>query len=429
MTYGGKVKSTLRASTGSRDQRVKGVASGREFIAIVTALMASGALAIDLMLPAFPDMRQEFGMSPDSTQVGWIVTAFFLGMAVGPWIYGPASDRYGRRGLLFGGMALYLASALLACVAPSWEWVIVSRFVWGLGAAAPRTLSIAMIRDRYEGNAMARLMSNIMAVFLLVPILAPGIGAGLIAIAPWRIVFWFPAVIASVLMLWATRLPETLEPERRRALTRSAFVQALKEVVGRRQTVCFTLAIAFLFGVMAAYLASSEVILSDVYGYGSWFPLFFGSIAIMLALNSLNNARLVHSVGITQLVRRMVVVAMCTSFVFLLISRLNHGHPNFWLYAISLACVIPVAQGLVPVCNTAAMIPLPHVAGTASAIISTVTTAGGALLGNIGSSAFNGTVQPLAIALMAYVLIAAVLILIGATSSKTENYLLPTTAH
>ena len=422
MTYGGKVKSTLRASIGPRDQRVKGVASGREFIAIVTALMASGALAIDLMLPAFPDMRQEFGMSSDSTQVGWIVTAFFLGMAVGPWIYGPASDRYGRRGLLFGGMALYIASALLACVAPSWEWVIVSRFVWGLGAAAPRTLSIAMIRDRFEGNAMARLMSNIMAVFLLVPILAPGIGAGLIAIAPWRIVFWFPAVIASVLMLWATRLPETLEPERRRALTRSAFVQALKEVVGHRQTVCFTLAIAFLFGVMTSYLASSEVILSDVYGYGSWFPLFFGSVAIMLALNSLNNARLVHKIGITQLVRRMVVVAMCTSFVFLLISRLNHGHPNFWLYAISLACVIPVAQGLVPVCNTAAMIPLPHVAGTASAIISTVTTAGGALLGNIGSSAFNGTVQPLAIALMAYVLIAAVLILIGATSSKTENY-------
>ena len=422
MTYGGKVKSTLRASIGPRDQRVKGVASGREFIAIVTALMASGALAIDLMLPAFPDMRQEFGMSSDSTQVGWIVTAFFLGMAVGPWIYGPASDRYGRRGLLFGGMALYIASALLACVAPSWEWVIVSRFVWGLGAAAPRTLSIAMIRDRYEGNAMARLMSNIMAVFLLVPILAPGIGAGLIAIAPWRIVFWFPAVIASVLMLWATRLPETLAPERRRALTRSAFVQALKEVVSNRQTVCFTLAIAFLFGVMTSYLASSEVILSDVYGYGSWFPLFFGSVAIMLALNSLNNARLVHKIGITQLVRRMVVVAMCTSFVFLLISRLNHGHPNFWLYAISLACVIPVAQGLVPVCNTAAMIPLPHVAGTASAIISTVTTAGGALLGNIGSSAFNGTVQPLAIALMAYVLIAAVLILIGATSSKTENY-------
>ena len=422
MTYGGKVKSTLRASIGPRDQRVKGVASGREFIAIVTALMASGALAIDLMLPAFPDMRQEFGMSSDSTQVGWIVTAFFLGMAVGPWIYGPASDRYGRRGLLFGGMALYIASALLACVAPSWEWVIVSRFVWGLGAAAPRTLSIAMIRDRYEGNAMARLMSNIMAVFLLVPILAPGIGAGLIAIAPWRIVFWFPAVIASVLMLWATRLPETLEPERRRALTRSAFVQALKEVVGHRQTVCYTLAIAFLFGVMTSYLASSEVILSDVYGYGSWFPLFFGSVAIMLALNSLNNARLVHKIGITQLVRRMVVVAMCTSFVFLLISRLNHGHPNFWLYAIGIACVIPVAQGLVPVCNTAAMIPLPHVAGTASAIISTVTTAGGALLGNIGSSAFDGTVQPLAIALMAYVLIAAVLILIGATSSKTENY-------
>jgi Txe/YoeB family toxin of toxin-antitoxin system len=139
----------LSANEGPKE---KGVASGREFILLTTALMASSALAIDLMLPAFPKMREEYGMSPDSSQVSWIVTAFFLGLAVGPWLYGPASDKYGRRGLLFAGLALYSLGGILASVAPSWGWVIVARFIWGLGAAAARSLSTAMIRDRFEGT-------------------------------------------------------------------------------------------------------------------------------------------------------------------------------------------------------------------------------------------------------------------------------------
>jgi DHA1 family bicyclomycin/chloramphenicol resistance-like MFS transporter len=126
---------------------VRKVATGREFIILLTCLMASAALSIDLMLPAFPDMRREFGMSPDSTKVSWIVTSYFLGLAVGPWLYGPASDRYGRRAPLFAGLTLFIAGALLASVAPSWGWVIAARFIWGLGTAAPRALSTAMIRD------------------------------------------------------------------------------------------------------------------------------------------------------------------------------------------------------------------------------------------------------------------------------------------
>ncbi len=149
-------------------------AGPREFIALVTASMAMGAMAIDIMLPAFPDMRAEFGMAADSPRIGWIVTAFFLGLAAGPWLYGPASDRFGRRPLLIGGLCLYLAAGVACVFAPSFAWVVAARFVWGLGAAAPRSLSLAMIRDRYEGEAMARLMSMIMAVFLLVPIPALG---------------------------------------------------------------------------------------------------------------------------------------------------------------------------------------------------------------------------------------------------------------
>lgn len=397
-------------------------AGRREFIALVTSLMAMSALAIDLMLPTFPDMRAEFGMTSDSAQVGWIITAYFLGMAAGPWLYGPISDRYGRRRPLFAGLVLYIVGAGLAIAAPTFGWIIVARVVWGLGAAAPRSLSLALIRDRYEGDGMARLMSMIMAVFLLVPIVAPGVGAGLNAIAPWRVVFWLPAVAATCVLCWAfRRLPETLTPERRRPFTRKALIEGARAVVSNRQTMCFTLAMTFLFGVMTSFLASSELIVEDVYGYGQYFPLFFGAVCVLLALSSLNNARLVSRIGVTVLVRRMAMIGVVFAAVLTLISFSSGGHPSFWLFTIAVAITVPLAQGLMPNANSAAMMPVPHVAGTASAIIATITTAGGALLGNLMSDAFDGTVRPFAVGVLVFISISAVLILFGATTRHQAN--------
>jgi MFS transporter, DHA1 family, multidrug resistance protein len=394
----------------------------REFIALVTASMAMGAMAIDIMLPAFPDMRAEYGMAADSPRVGWIVTAFFLGLAAGPWLYGPASDRYGRRPLLIGGLFLYVAAGVACAFAPTFDWVIAARFVWGLGAAAPRSLSLAMIRDRYEGEAMARLMSMIMAVFLLVPILAPGLGAGLNSIAPWRVVFWVPTVVAVGLIVWAwRRLPETLAADRRRPFTFASLGAACRVVASNRQTVCFTVAITFLFGVMTTYLAGSELIVEDVYDRGAWFPVFFGCIAVLLALSSLNNARLVRTLGITVLVRRMAVIGTVLAAVLVVVATSAGGHPNFWLFTISLAVVVPVAQGLVPNCNTAAMMPVPHVAGTASAVIGTITTAGGALLGGTVTGAFDGTTRPISIGIFVFIAIAAAMILLGTRPPATVH--------
>lgn len=396
-------------------------ATGREFIALVTTLMATSAIAIDLMLPAFPDIRTEYGMSSDSSQVGWIVTAFFLGLAVGPWLYGPLSDRYGRRPLLFSGLVVYVLAAGAALIAPSFAWVVAARFVWGLGAAAPRSLSVAMIRDRYEGDAMARLMSMIMAVFLLIPIVAPSVGAALNMVLPWRVVFVLPACVAVGLMLWSRRLPETLPPERRRPFTFASVTDAARQVVTHRQTVCFTLAVMFLFSVMTTYLAGSELIVEDVYGYGSWFPVFFGVIGVLLAASSLNNARLVQRLGVTTLVRRLAVVAVVCALFLMVVSLVSGGRPPFWIFALAVAAVMPVVQGLIPNCNTAAMTPLPHVAGTASAIIGTVTVAGGALLGGFASGAFDGTVRPFAAYILVFVGAAAALILFGATSGNTVS--------
>jgi len=388
-------------------------ASGREFIALVTALMATTALGIDLMLPAFPDMRAEFGFPADSTRVTWVITTYFLGLAIGPWLYGPASDRFGRRRLLFAGLALYSVGSFVASISPTWPLVIASRFVWGLGAAGPRSLSLAMIRDRHEGDTMARLMSMIMAVFMLVPIVAPAVGAGLIALFPWRAVFWFPSVMGLLLMLWARRAPETLDPARQRPFTWRSVGMAGKEVVTHRTTMSLTIAMTLLFAVMTTYLSGSEVILGDVFGYGRWFPLFFGAIAVLLALNSLNNARLVQRLGAVPLVRRLAVVGTATAGLMTVVSFTGAGHPNFWLFTAALCLVIPVAQGLTPTCNTIAMTPVPHVAGTASALISTVTTAGGALMGGVAADHFDGTVRPFSVFVLVFIACAAGLILWG----------------
>ena len=380
----------------------------REFLLLVSVLSATTAIGIDLVLPAFPDIRHQFGMPSDSSKVAWMITAYFLGLAVGPWLYGPTSDRYGRRAPLYAGLLLYAAAAMTGALAPSWTLIVVSRFVWGLGAAGPRALSMAMVRDRYEGNAMARVMSISMAVFLIVPILAPSLGAALIALLPWRVVFWVPAGLAGLLMLWCRRLPETLDRDRRRPLTWGAVGRASREVVSHRQTVGLIVSMTFIFGIMNAYLAGSEVILSDVYGYGKWFPLYFGCVAVLFAVMSLTNARIVGRTGATKLIRIEATIGVVAAVLLTVVSLANGGRPNFWLFTVALCLTIPMAQGIVPISNTLAMSPLPHVAGTASSIIGTITFAGGALLGSAVTGAFNGTVRPYAIFTVGYFAVGAV---------------------
>jgi DHA1 family bicyclomycin/chloramphenicol resistance-like MFS transporter len=207
-------------------------------------------------------------------------------------------------------------------------------------------------------------------------------------------------------MVWARRLPETLAEDKRRPFTWSSVAAAGKEVVMHRQTMALTVAMTCLFGIMTVYLASSELILDDVYGFGAWFPLFFGGVAVLLAVNSLNNARIVQRLGVKRLLCSASILGVVAAGALAGISVAAHGKPNFWLFTLVLCIVIPTAQGLTPTCNTAAMTPLPHVAGTASAIIATITSAGGALLGGLASGAFNGTVGPFTTYVLVYMSVA-----------------------
>jgi DHA1 family bicyclomycin/chloramphenicol resistance-like MFS transporter len=220
--------------------------------------------------------------------------------------------------------------------------------------------------------------------------------------------------------VWARRLPETLEAHNRRPLSGKAIASAICEVLTHRRTVLLTLAMAFLYAVMTVYLANTEVILGQVFGYGVWFPLYFGVVAVLLAANSLNNARMVRLFGAVRLVRVGSIVGIASAAAMAALAFTNGGHPNFWLFTIALCAVIPMAQGLSPTSNALAMSPVPHVAGTASSVITTVTTAGGAVLGGLAASAFDGTVRPFSVYILGFMVAAGALILAATSRTSTE---------
>lgn len=384
----------------------------REFVGIVAACQAMAASSIDLMLPAFKRIRADFGLPADSSRVGWIITAFFLGSAVGQLIYGPLSDRYGRKPLLYVGLAIMMCSSAAAAVAPSLPAIFVLRAVWGFGAAAPRSLAIAMVRDRFSGEQMARTMGFVMATFMVVPVMAPSLGALLIRLGPWRIVFWVPFVLAGLLALWLTRLPETLPIERRRGVGPRDMLGALRIVARTRATVAYGIAACCLFGTVAVFVGNLEVIVNDVYDYDAAFPFIFGGLGVVLAIGSLLSARVVVRVGLQRLVRWAAMLFVSVNTLFLIVTLSTHGKPAFWLLCLFIGLMLLGISVLNANTNTAAMAPVPHVAGMAAAMLGATATAAGALLAAIVNAAFDNSVRPFAIGVFLFALIAAFCVLV-----------------
>lgn len=383
----------------------------REFVAILALCMGMGAVSIDLLLPAFPDMRADFGLADGSTRISVVVTAFFVGVAAGQLVYGPLSDRFGRRRLLQAGMGVFLVGAVAAAVAPSLGTLVAARFVWGLGAAAPRSLAIAMVRDTYEGELMARTMSVLMAIFLLVPVVAPSVGAGILEVASWRVVVVFQIAVAGALALWTLRLPETLRPADRREVHPRALLEAARAVTTHRATLGYGIAVSALFGVLTGFVGSAEVVFDDVFGQADRFALIFGGIGLVLAVGSLLGGRLVSRFGLDTVLRAGCGYVLAAAGALLAVVVTTDGTPPLWLFLLVLGALLPGVMVLIPNANTAAMAPLGHVAGMGSALLGFASTAIGAVLGSLIDGAFDGTVQPYGIRAFAYVLVAAAAIL------------------
>jgi DHA1 family bicyclomycin/chloramphenicol resistance-like MFS transporter len=369
-----------------------------EFIAILSMTMALGALGVDVMLPAFGDIRSAFDLPADSTRVAGLVTFYMIGLAVGTLFYGPIADRFGRKRALLLGYIVYGLGAAGAALAPSLELIFFARLVWGLGAAGPRTIALSIVRDVYEGDRMARTMSFVFAVFIVVPIFAPAIGALIIAIAPWQWVFWFCGAFVLVIAAWALlRLPETLAPANRIVLNPADLRRALGIVLTNRQTVGYMLAITFSFGAFVSYLASSELIIGDVFGRPEVFPLVFGGLATCMGAAMLTNARMVERFGVRRLVHRILLLYVAAAAVLVALSLATGGRPPLLVFLGVLAVILAIHASLIPNVNSLAMDPMGEVAGTAAAIIGFVTTGGGALIGTVIDRSIAGTVTPLAV--------------------------------
>lgn len=375
--------------------------------------MALSALGIDLMLPAFGDMRRDFGLPADSTDVSRLLTAYFLGLAVGQLLYGPIADRFGRKTALYGGYLLYGVSALACALAPSLALLVVGRFVWGVGAAGPRVAAQAIIRDTYEGDAMARAMSFVMAVFLLVPVVAPTIGDTIAEAGSWRWIFGVCFLAAAAMSVWAIRLSETLDPRHRLQLSPRRVVAAARSVAAHRQTLAYTLAMTALYGGLTGFIGSAEVIVGETFDQAESFPALFAVFGVTMGSAMLVNARVVSRFTARRVVHGVLFMYMLNAALFVAVAQATGGRPPLWAFMIQL-CMVGICQSLlIPNCTSIAMLPMAAIAGTAASVIGACQIAGGAVLGAFTDSRYDGTVRPLAIGFLVYGTVAFLLVLWG----------------
>ena len=384
-----------------------------QFTSLLAMSMALAALGIDLMLPAFGAIRSDLGLPADSTAVAGLITAYFVGLAVGQLFYGPVADRYGRRPVLYVGYLIYGIGALAAALSPTLELLLVSRLLWGIGAAGPRVVTLAVLRDSFEGERMSRAMSFVMAVFIIVPVFAPTLGALLVSVVSWRWLFGTCMLAVAAMALWAVRLPETLHEEHRTELRFSRVMTAARVVVSNRQSVTYTLAMTALYGAFSSYLASSEIIFGATFNRAAAFPAIFGGLALVMGGAMLVNARIVGRIGTRRLAHVMLLGYVAAATALSVVAVLTQGRPPLAVFLVGMAVMLSAHALLIPNFNTIAMAPMAAVAGTASSVIGATQIAIGALLGSLLDRAFDGTIRPMALGFLVYGLVALGLVLWG----------------
>lgn len=370
------------------------VLSRPEFIALIAALMALNALAIDVMLPALPYMGDALGISSENERQ-FVITAYMVGFGLAQLVFGPLSDRFGRRTPLFVGIVVYIVAAVAAVFSPNFGVLLALRFLQGLGAAGTRVIATSIVRDLYSGRAMAEVMSLTFMVFMAIPVIAPGIGQILLLTGPWEHIFLFMGGLAAIFGLWGfLRLPETLHPEYRRPFTVKAIAAGFRIVVSNRSAFSYGLAGTFLFGALFGFISSSQQIYVDIYGLGVYFPLAFAAVAALMAVSSFTNSRIVRRVGMRRLSHGAVLVYTGMSAIWLVLSLL--GFMPFWLFLPILAVIMFCFGWAASNMNSLSMEPLGAVAGTASSVFGFIQTLGGVAIGGFIGQQFNGTVVPVA---------------------------------
>ena len=366
-----------------------------EFVARTALTISLVALSIDAMLPALQQIGADLGVQRRN-DAQLVISALFLGLAFGQMIYGPISDSTGRKPPIYFGFALFILGCLLSAAATSFTVMLAGRFLQGLGAAGPRIVMIALVRDGYEGRAMARIMSLVMAVFVLVPALAPGIGQVILMVAHWRAIFGVLLALALASLVWfAFRQPETLLANRRAPFSVLLIGRAIRETCTHRTSLGYTIAAGLIFGAFIGFLNSAQQIFQGQYGLGKLFPLYFAVLALSIGSASVVNSRLVMRFGMRRLSGLALSALSGLSLTFFGIAWAAAGAPPLWALMAYLMAAFFCIGILFGNFNALAMDPLGHIAGVAASVIGSLTTFISLLLGMAVGLAYDGTVLPL----------------------------------
>ena len=374
----------------------------------MAAATATVAISIDAMLPAFAGLRDYLGLPSDSSSIALVVTVFFAGLGIGQFIYGPLADRFGRKPVFLAGLILYAAAGFATTLATSLTWILLGRFFWGLGAAGPRIVSQALLRDRFRGDALARAMAVIVTVFLIVPTLAPILGQTLLRFGSWRYTFAVGPVFGLLVALWSARLTETLRPGDRRPINLRALAKTVGKILMTRRTVGNAIALMVMSAAFLPYLGSSERMYGEIYDHGDTFFLFFASSAIVMAGFTLVSARLVTLIGTRRTMAGVFILLVVASAVNLLITVTSDGVPAFVFFFLATTLLISLQTSLSPLLTSGALDEVGYAAGTAASTIGVISLLGGAMLSPIIDSAIGATITPFAVGFFVFSLLAAI---------------------
>lgn len=379
-----------------------------ELVAFLAIAMALNALAIDIVLPGLPHIGADLGVVEDNHRQ-LVIVVYLVSLGASQLVQGPLADRLGRRPTLLMGVTVYSLAGAACALAPSFAALLAARVIQGLGAGGLRVVAVSIARDRYRGTEMARVMSLVTVVFMVVPLIAPTLGQGIVWLAGWRWVFGVVAVGGVAVAMWAmARLEETLAPEHRRSLSPRAVGRALREVVTTRETIVATLAMMMINGALMAYVTSSQQVFQETFAAGAWFPVLFAAIAVGISVAAFANSRVVGNLGTARTARRALHVFIVVAAVHAALALTDHlALATFEV----LTCAQMMCSGFVGSnLNALAMEPMGHLAGTASSVIGAVTIVGSAIIGGAIGNAYDGTARPFVVGTLALVIVTRALL-------------------
>ncbi|HSG04203.1 MAG TPA: multidrug effflux MFS transporter [Marinobacterium sp.] len=391
-----------------------------EFLLLMAAMMCLMALYIDAMLPALYQIGVDFD-ALEGNHYQMVITSVMIGMGVGQLFYGPFSDAFGRKPAVYLGFSLILIGTLISIFAQSFEWMLLGRLLQGLGAAGPRVMMVAIIRDCYSGPDMARVMSLVMTIFIFSPVVAPLVGQLVLLFAGWRAVFVLLLTVSLATVIWfGLRQNETLTPENTREFSLRPILRGTQTVLAHREALIYTFAGGLIHGALIGFLTSIQAILQDIYQTGAMFPVYFALMAIGVAVSSFINSRLVYHFSLRNLVMGVLLFLSSVALVEAgLVAKFDA--PSLWLFILMMSVSTFCFGLLFANLNSLAMEPFGHLAGLASGTIGALTMMIGVIIGSLIGLSFNGTLVPMLLGFGLSALIALLLIRFAANGRRAED--------